>query len=82
MIEVAGADTATLNALGNTGAQICGMAVPVLGVWLRQVLSVSLSLSLSVSLFSLRVCLQVLFALFGRVTCPADDPDWGKKKTD
>ncbi len=78
MIEVAGADTATLNAIGNTGAQICGMAVPVLGVWLRQHFGSFTPLFVLAS--AGQIIGAVLFALFGRVTCPSDDPDWNRKK--
>lgn len=77
MIEVAGADTATLNAIGNTGAQVCGMVVPVLGVWLRNHFGSFTPLFVLASAGNLIGA--VLFAIFGRVTCPADDPDWGKK---
>jgi hypothetical protein len=78
MIEVAGADTATLNAIGNTGAQVCGMAVPVLGVWLRQ--RFGSFMPLFVVSGAGQIIGAVLFSLFGRVTCPADDPDWEKEE--
>jgi hypothetical protein len=75
MIEVAGADTATLNALGNTGAQVCGLMVPIMGVWLRARFGSFMPLFMVASAGNLIGA--VLFALYGRVTCPADDPGWG-----
>ena len=67
-----------LNAIGNTGAQVCGLRVPILGVWLRQRYGSLLPLFVVASAGQLVGA--ALFAAFGRVTCPADDPDWEKKQ--
>ena len=76
MIEVAGAETPQLNAIGNTGAQVCGLMVPILGVWLRQRFGSFMPLFLVACMGNWIGAL--LFACFGRVTCPADDPGWNK----
>ena len=77
MIEVAGADTATLNALGNTGAQVCGLVVPILGVWLRQRFGSFMPLFVIASAGNMIGA--VLFGLYARVDCPADEPSWRGK---
>ena len=69
-----------LNAIGNTGAQVCGLLVPILGVWLRQRYGSLLPLFVVASAGQLVGA--ALFAAFGRVTCPADDPDWEQKQTE
>ena len=54
------------------------MLVPILGVWLRQRYGSLLPLFVVASAGQLVGA--ALLAAFGRVTCPADDPDWEKKQ--
>ena len=71
MIEVGGASTATLNAVGNTLANLWGLLVPILGVQLRARFNSFMPLFLQAICFN--IIGAALFARHAWLTSPLED---------